>query len=91
MGGDQASKVILQIQEAALEAKGQTHTEQEKAKILKGIKDKYEETTTAYYAASRIWVDAVIDPLDTRKWISMGIEAANHTPIEKFNVGVLQT
>jgi acetyl-CoA carboxylase carboxyltransferase component len=91
MGGDQASKVILQIQEAALEAKGQTHTQEEKESILKAIKDKYEQTTTAYYAASRIWVDAVIDPLDTRKWISMGIEAANNAPLENFSVGVLQT
>jgi acetyl-CoA carboxylase carboxyltransferase component len=91
MGGDQASKVILQIQEAALSAKGEMHTEEEKNKILQDIKDKYEKTTTAYYAASRLWVDAVIDPLETRKWISTGIEAANNAPVEKFNVGVLQT
>ncbi len=91
MGGDQASKVILQIQEAALSAKGESHTEEEKAKILADIKAKYEKTTTAYYAASRLWVDAVIDPLETRKWISVGIEAANNAPVEKFNVGVLQT
>ena len=91
MGGDQASKVILQIQEASIKAKGKEISEDEKAKILKEIKDRYEATTTAYYAASRIWVDAVIDPLETRKWISMGIEAANNAPVEKFNVGVLQT
>lgn len=91
MGGDQASKVILQIQEASIKAKGKELSEDEKAKILKEIKDRYEATTTAYYAASRIWVDAVIDPLETRKWISMGIEAANNAPVEKFNVGVLQT
>lgn len=91
MGGEQASKVILQIQEAALSAKGEVHTEEEKTKILQEIKDKYEKTTTAYYAASRLWVDAVIDPIETRKWISVGIEAANNAPVEKFNVGVLQT
>ncbi|MEZ5037992.1 MAG: carboxyl transferase domain-containing protein [Chitinophagales bacterium] len=91
MGGDQASKVILQIQEASIKAKGKELSEDEKTKILKEIKDRYEATTTAYYAASRIWVDAVIDPLETRKWISMGIEAANNAPVEKFNVGVLQT
>lgn len=91
MGGEQASKVILQIQEAALSAKGESHTDEEKAKILQDIKDKYEKTTTAYYAASRLWVDAIIDPLETRKWISVGIEAANNAPVEKFNVGVLQT
>lgn len=90
MGGEQASKVILQIQEAALQAKGASHTEEEKAAILKEIKDKYDKTTSAYYAASRIWVDAIIDPLETRKWISFGIEAANNAPVEKFNVGVIQ-
>jgi len=91
MGGEQASKVILQIQEASIKAKGKELSEEEKTKILQEIKDKYEATTTAYYAASRLWVDAVIDPLETRKWISMGIEAANNAPVEKFNVGVLQT
>lgn len=90
MGGEQASKVILQIQEAALQAKGASHTDEEKAAILKEIKDKYDQTTSAYYAASRIWVDAIIDPLETRKWISFGIEAANNAPVEKFNVGVIQ-
>ncbi|MEZ5054173.1 MAG: carboxyl transferase domain-containing protein [Chitinophagales bacterium] len=90
MGGEQASKVILQIQEAALQAKGASHTDEEKAAILKEIKDKYDKTTSAYYAASRIWVDAIIDPLETRKWISFGIEAANNAPVEKFNVGVIQ-
>ncbi len=90
MGGEQASKVILQIQESAIKAKGTELTEVEKNKILKEIKDKYDKTTSAYYAAARLWVDAIIDPLETRKWISQGIEAANNAPIEKFNVGVLQ-
>ena len=90
MGAEQASKVILQIQESAIKAKGTELTEVEKNKILKEIKDKYDKTTSAYYAAARLWVDAIIDPLETRKWISQGIEAANNAPIEKFNVGVLQ-
>ncbi len=91
MGGDQAASTILQIQVGALEAKGKQITEEEKEKILKDIRDSYFKTTTPYYAAARLWVDAVIDPLETRKWISLGIEAANNAPIEKFNVGVLQT
>jgi 3-methylcrotonyl-CoA carboxylase beta subunit len=91
MGGDQAASTILQIQIATLEAKGKQFSEEEKAKILKDIKDHYNKTTTPYYAAARLWVDAVIDPLDTRKWISTGIEAANNSPVEKFNVGVIQT
>ena len=56
------------------------------------IKDKYDKQISPYYAASRLWTDAIIDPLDTRKWVSMGIEAANHAPIEKaYNVGIIQT
>jgi 3-methylcrotonyl-CoA carboxylase beta subunit len=91
MGGDQAASTILQIQVAALEAKGKQITDEEKEKILKDIRDSYLRTTTPYYAAARLWVDAVIDPLETRKWISVGIEAANNAPVEKFNVGVIQT
>lgn len=92
MGGAQAANTILQMQVGTLEAKGgDSMNPEEKAKILKDIKDHYDKTTTPYYAAARLWVDAVIDPLDTRKWISVGIEAANNAPVEKFNVGVLQT
>ena len=92
MGGAQAANTILQMQVGTLEAKGaETMNPEEKAKILKDIKDHYDKTTTPYYAAARLWVDAVIDPLGTRKWISIGIEAANNAPVEKFNVGVMQT
>ena len=92
MGGAQAANTILQMQVGTLEAKGaETMNPEEKAKILKDIKDHYDKTTTPYYAAARLWVDAVIDPLETRKWISIGIEAANNAPVEKFNVGVMQT
>ena len=91
MGGAQAAKTLLQIQVASLKAKGKEITTAEEQKLFKEIKEKYENQTTPYYAASRLWVDAIIDPLETRKWISMGIEAANHAPIERFNVGVMQT
>jgi 3-methylcrotonyl-CoA carboxylase beta subunit len=91
MGGEQAAKVLLQIQVAALEAKGQVITEEDKAALLTDIQDKYNATISPYYAAARLWVDAVIDPMETRKWISMGIEAADNAPVAKFNVGVLQT
>lgn len=91
MGAEQAAKTILQMQMGALEAKNaDTLTEEEKEKILIEIREKYYSTTTPYYAAARLWVDAVIDPLDTRTWISTGIAAANNAPVEKFNVGVLQ-
>lgn len=91
MGADQAAKTILQMQMGALEAKNEADiSEEEKQKILKDIRDHYNNTTTPYYAAARLWVDAVIDPLETRKWISTGIEAANNAPVVKFNVGVLQ-
>lgn len=92
MGGSQAAKVLLQIQEASLKTKGEEITKEKEEDLLKEITDRYDSQTTPYYAASRLWVDGIIDPLETRKAISMGIEAANQSPIEKqFNVGVLQT
>lgn len=92
MGGEQAAKVLLQIQEASLKAKGEEIDEKKKAELLEEITQRYNAQTSPYYAAARLWTDAVIDPLETRKWISMGIEAANHSPIEKpFNLGVIQT
>lgn len=91
MGGEQAAKVLLQIQEATLKGKGEEIDENKKQELLKEITDRYTLQTSPYYAAARIWTDAIIDPLDTRKWISMGIEAANHAPIEKaYNPGVMQ-
>ncbi|TKC10580.1 acyl-CoA carboxylase subunit beta [Pedobacter polaris] len=92
MGGAQAAKVILQMEEASLKAKGETITPEKETELLKTITDRYNSQTTPYYAASRLWVDGVIDPLETRKVISMGIEAANQSPIRKaFNVGIIQT
>ena len=93
MGGSQAAKTLLQIQAAGLKAKGEEIiTPEREAELLKEISDKYDAQTTPYYAAARLWVDGIIDPLETRKVISMGIEAANHAPIEKaFNVGIIQT
>ena len=68
-------------------------TKQEKeTELFNKIKDRYDAQVSPYYAAARLWTDAIIDPIDTRTWISMGIEAANHAPIENaFNLGVLQT
>lgn len=92
MGGTQAAKVLAQIETAALEKKGEKVDEEKEKEVFEKIKSRYDEQTSPYYAAARLWTDAVIDPLDTRKWISMGIEAANHAPIEKdFNMGVIQT
>ena len=92
MGGSQAAKVLLQIQSATLKAKGELVTPEVEAALLKKITDSYTAQTTPYYAAARMWVDGIIDPLETRKVISMGIEAANHAAIEKaFNVGIIQT
>jgi len=92
MGGAQAAKTLLQIQEASLKTKGEVITPEKEAELLKEITDRYDSQTTPYYAASRLWVDGIIDPLETRKVISLGIEAANQSPITKrFNVGVIQT
>jgi acetyl-CoA carboxylase carboxyltransferase component len=91
MGGDQAAKTLLQIQVAALKAKGETISPQAEEKLLNEIKDRYEKQTTPYYAAARLWVDAIIDPAKTRKYISEGIAAANHQPfMGDLKVGVFQ-
>jgi len=87
MGGKQAAQTLLQLEKSKL---GSITAEEEK-ELLKKITDKYEANTTAINAASKLWVDAIIDPLETRNWISIGIEAANHAPIKTFNVGVIQT
>ncbi|APU69233.1 acyl-CoA carboxylase subunit beta [Christiangramia flava] len=92
MGGTQAAKVLAQIETASMAKKGEKVDEEKEKEVFDKIKARYDEQTSAYYAAARLWTDAIIDPLDTRKWISMGIEAADHAPIEKkFNLGVIQT
>ncbi|GGG45307.1 acyl-CoA carboxylase subunit beta [Bizionia arctica] len=91
MSGNSAAKVLLQIETASLKKKGEVITKEKEDELFNKIKDRYDKQVSPYYAASRIWTDGIIDPLDTRKWISMGIEAANHAPIEKkFNLGVIQ-
>ncbi len=91
MGGVQAAKTLLQIEKASLKKKGEVITEEKEKEMLDHITNKYNKQISPYYSASRIWTDAIISPLDTRKWVSMGIEAANHSPItEKFNVGIIQ-
>ncbi len=92
MGGDQAAKTLLQIQVATLKGKGQVILPEDEKKLLDDIKAKYVKTLDPKFAAARLWTDGIIDPLDTRKAISMGIEAANQAPITKqFSVGVIQT
>ncbi len=91
MSGAAAAKTLLQIRVSTLKAQGKLIAQEEEDLLLKEITDKYNEQLSPYYAASRLWVDGVIDPLETRKVVSMGIEAANHSPVEKFNVGVIQT
>jgi acetyl-CoA carboxylase carboxyltransferase component len=92
MGGAQASNVLLSIEEASLKAKGKQLAPEERQALLDKIHKRYDDQTSPYYAAARLWVDAIIDPADTRQWISMGIEMANHAPQERaYNPGVLQT
>jgi acetyl-CoA carboxylase carboxyltransferase component len=92
MGGSQAAKTLLQIQVSTLKAKGQELSKEDEDALFEKIRSRYESQMSPYYAAARLWLDAIIHPLDTRKWISMGIEAANHAPITKrYNVGLLQT
>jgi acetyl-CoA carboxylase carboxyltransferase component len=91
MGGAQAAKVLLQIEVSSLKAKGEEITKEREDELYNKIKDRYDSQISPYYAAARLWLDAIIDPVDTRKWISMGIEAANNAPAERrYNVGVVQ-
>ncbi len=91
MSGNSAAKVLLQIEKASLKKKGEEISEKKEEELFNSIKERYDAQVSPYYAAARIWTDGVINPLETRTWISMGIEAANHAPIEKpFNLGVIQ-
>ncbi|MBM6500319.1 acyl-CoA carboxylase subunit beta [Flavobacterium macrobrachii] len=91
MGGTQAAKVLAQIEASSLKAKGEIVDEVKEQELFDKIKARYDAQVSPYYAAARLWTDAIIDPLETRTWISMGIEAANHAPVEKkFNLGVIQ-
>jgi acetyl-CoA carboxylase carboxyltransferase component len=91
MSGASAAKTLLQIKVAALKSQGKSISKEEENALLKEITERYEEQLSPYYAAARLWVDAVIDPLDTRPWLSAGIAAANHAPLMPFNLGVIQT
>ncbi len=91
MSGNSAAKTLLQIRVSALKGQGKQISKEEEAALLKEITDRYNEQLSPYYAAARLWVDGVIDPLETRSLISTGIEAANHAPLKTFNVGVIQT
>ena len=91
MSGTSAAKTLLQIKVNAMKGQGKKLTKEEEQQMLDEITDRYNDQLSPFYAASRLWVDGVIDPLETRTMVSMGIEAANHSPVEKFNVGVIQT
>lgn len=91
MGGAQAAKTLLQIQVSGRKAKGEEISAEEEAELLSKIQGRYDRQTSPYYAAARLWVDAIIDPLETRKWVSEGIKAANNAPVQHFNPGVIQT
>jgi acetyl-CoA carboxylase carboxyltransferase component len=92
MGGSQAAKVLMQIEKASLKSKGEEIDEEKEKELFNKIKSRYDSQTSPYYAAARLWTDAIIDPLDTRKWLSMGIEMANNAPIKKaYNPGIIQS
>ena len=91
MSGNSAAKVLLQIETASLKKKGETITIEKETELFDQIKIRYDKQVSPYYSAARLWTDAIIEPTDTRDWISVGIEAANHAPINKvFNMGVIQ-
>jgi acetyl-CoA carboxylase carboxyltransferase component len=91
MGGEQAAKTLQQIQVASMKGKGMEVTAEDEKKLLDEITQKYLDQTSPYYAAARLWVDAIIDPLDTRNVVSAGISAANQQPLDAgMKVGVFQ-
>lgn len=91
MSGNSAAKVLLQIETASLKKKGETITIKKETELFDQIRIRYDKQVSPYYSAARLWTDAIIEPTDTRDWISVGIEAANHAPIKKvFNMGVIQ-
>jgi 3-methylcrotonyl-CoA carboxylase beta subunit len=91
MSGNSAAKVLLQIETASLKKKGETITIEKETELFDQIKIRYDKQVSPYYSAARLWTDAIIEPTETRDWISVGIEAANHAPIKKvFNMGVIQ-
>ncbi|MNJ84995.1 putative propionyl-CoA carboxylase beta chain 5 [compost metagenome] len=92
MSGAAAAKTLLQIEVASLKARGEEITPEREAELYDTIKSRYDEQISPYYAASRLWLDAIIDPAKTREFLSIGIEMANHKKAEKpYNVGVIQT
>ncbi len=92
MGGAQAAKVLLQIEASRLKGSGKELSEKELKELKQSIEDRYERQMSPYYAASRLWVDAVIDPAKTREWLSYGLEMANNNPeMKRYNPGVIQT
>jgi acetyl-CoA carboxylase carboxyltransferase component len=91
MGGDQAAKTLLQIQVSAAKAKGKNIDPAEEKRLLDEIRQRYENQTSPYYAAARLWVDAIIDPADTRRVIAEGLQAAAHNPyLSDLKTGVIQ-
>jgi len=91
MGGDQASNVLLNLEKSRLKKLGKVISEKEEKSLKKKIKENYNNQTSPYYAASRLWIDQIINPLDTRKVLSIGIEASNNSSIKEFKTGVIQT
>ena len=92
MGGDQAAKVLLQIEASRLKGSGKELSDKELKELKKNIEDRYERQMSPYYGASRLWVDAVIDPAKTREWLSYGLQMAHNNPeMKRYNPGVIQT
>ena len=91
MGGEQASQVLLNLEKNKLKKEGNDLDEKGEIKLKKKISDKYESQTSPYYAAARLWIDEIIHPFDTRKYISSGIEASNNVQPKEYKTGVIQT
>ncbi len=90
MGGDQAADVLLQVKLANLRASGMDMTQEEQIEFKRPIIEKYEMESSAYYSSARLWDDGIIDPLDTRKVLALGISMSLNSEIPEHKFGVFR-
>jgi acetyl-CoA carboxylase carboxyltransferase component len=92
MSGESAAGTLVEIKIKQLERQGRKLTEEDKKELYEGVKQTYDQQMDPRYGAARLWLDKIIDPMETRDAIIQALEAASHNPdVPKFNVGILQT
>ena len=90
MGGEQAANVLVTVKVKRLQEEGVKMTEEEKAKLMKPILDKYEEEASPYFSTARLWDDGILEPLETRQALALGIAMSLNAPIPDYKVGIFR-